>query len=197
MFHRYSIPKTTIIHSKKHKKAHNNWYSSPRQGRIFFSVQRVESKVCFRGQILFKDHNINPVSEANVIILKCLNNQDNTLEKAMIHISAHTKKIQIGRISKFLIANIIYSYSHRRTSIKLPEMPGKIIAHMATTPQMKVHRHVDVIDNGAFDGEVIQKAKTEKIIKQIRLFQSHFTCVHSIIADIRINHTKKDRIKIG
>ena len=77
-------------------------------------------------------------------------------ENRTIQITAQTAKIQIVTISKFLIANIIVSYIHSNTSMKLPEIHGKIIAQIAIEPQMKVHHRVEVIERGVFVGAVIK-----------------------------------------
>jgi len=126
-----------------------------------------------------------------------LNNQESTFENKIIPITAQAAKIQIVAISKFLIANIIVSYIHSRTSMKLPEIPGKIIAQIAIDPQMKVHHQVEVIERGVFVGAVMKKAKTQNIIKQRIVFQFHVTCFQRNTAEIKINPTKNDQIKIG
>jgi hypothetical protein len=38
--------------------------------------------------------------------------------------------------------------------MKLPEIPGKIIAQIAIVPQMKVHRQVEVMERGVLVGAV-------------------------------------------
>ena len=126
-----------------------------------------------------------------------MNNRERTFEKRISQITAHAAKIQIVVISKFLIANIIVSYIHSSTSMKLPEIPGKIIAQIAIDPQMKVHHHVEVIERGVFVGAVIKKAKTQNIIKHIIVFQSRLTCFQRNTAEIKINPTKNDQINIG
>ena len=123
-------------------------------GNIFLHVHHSVYTVSFQGQILFNDHNINQVNDANVGILYFLNNQDNILENSIIPITAQAKKIKMGTISKFFMANIIVSYIHSKTSIKLPDIQGNIIAHIAIAPQINVHRHVEVIDSGVLVGEV-------------------------------------------
>jgi len=85
-----------------------------------------------------------------------LNNQESTFENKIIPITAQTAKIQIVVISKFLIANIIVSYIHSNTSMKLPEIPGKIIAQIAIEPQMNTHHHDEVIESGVLVGAVIK-----------------------------------------
>ena len=140
---------------------------------------------------------MNPVNAANVGILNFLNNQDNTLENNMIPIAAPAKKIKIGMISKFFIANIIVSYIHNSTSMKLPDIQGRIMAHIAIAPQINVHHHVDVIESGVLVGEVIKNANIQNIIKHITHFQFHLTCLHKSIDEIRINQKKNDQIKIG
>ena len=85
-----------------------------------------------------------------------MNNQERIFENNKIQIIAQAAKIQIVTISRFLIAFIIVSYIHSNTSIKLPEIHGKIIAQMAIDPQMKVHHRVEVIERGAFVGEVMK-----------------------------------------
>ena len=85
-----------------------------------------------------------------------MNSRESTLENNTIQITAQTAKIQIVTISKFLIANIIVSYIHSNTSMKLPEIHGKIIAQMAIEPQIKVHHRVDVIERGVLVGAVIK-----------------------------------------
>ena len=115
----------------------------------------------------------------------------------MSQIAAHIQKIHIVTMSKFLIANMIVSYIHRSTSMKLPEIPGKIIAQIAIDPQIRVHHHVDVIERGVFDGLVMKKAKIQNIIKHKIVFQSRFTCFPRNTAEIRINPIKNDQINIG
>ena len=85
-----------------------------------------------------------------------MNNQESTFENNTIPITAHAAKIQIVAIFKFLIASIIVSYIHSNTSMKLPEIPGKIIAQIAIDPQMKVNHQVEVIDSGVIIGAVIK-----------------------------------------
>ena len=110
---------------------------------------------------------------------------------------AHIQKIQIVTISRFLTANIIVSYIHNNTSMKLPEIHGKIIAQIAIAPQIKVHRQVEVIERGVFEGSVIKKAKIQNIIKQRIVFQFRLTCLQRNTAEIKINPTKNDQINIG
>ena len=85
-----------------------------------------------------------------------MNSQESTFENKISQITAHAAKIQIVVISKFLIASIIVSYIHSNTSMKLPEIPGKIIAQIAIDPQMKVHHQVEVIESGVLVGAVIK-----------------------------------------
>jgi hypothetical protein len=85
-----------------------------------------------------------------------LNSHESTLENNTIQIIAQAAKIQIVTMSKFFIASIIVSYIHSNTSMKLPEIHGKIIAQIAIDPQMKVHHRVDVIERGVFVGAVIK-----------------------------------------
>jgi len=69
-FPRNSINNTIVIHTKKQIIANNSWLSQLYWfGKIFFAVHKLASKVSFHGQILSKDHSINPVKEARVIIL--------------------------------------------------------------------------------------------------------------------------------
>ena len=81
--------------------------------------------------------------------------------------------------------------------MKLPDIHGNIIAQIAIAPHINIHHREDVIDKGVLVGEVIKNANTQNTIKQITHFQSHFTCFHKSIEDIRINPKKKDQIKIG
>ena len=115
----------------------------------------------------------------------------------MIHITAHIQKIHIVTISRFLTANMIVSYIHSSTSMKLPEIPGKIIAQIAMAPQINVHRQVEVIERGVFDGSVIKKAKIQNIIKHRIVFRFRLTCFPRNTAEIRINPIKNDQISIG
>ena len=85
-----------------------------------------------------------------------MNSHESTLENRTIQIIAQAAKIQIVTISKSFIASIIVSYIHSNTSMKLPEIPGKIIAQMAIDPQMKVHHRVDVIESGVLVGAVMK-----------------------------------------
>jgi hypothetical protein len=126
-----------------------------------------------------------------------LNNQESTFENNTIHITAQIAKIQIVVISKFLIANIIVSYIHSNTSMKLPEIPGKIIAQIAIEPQMKSHHHDEVIESGALVGAVMKKAKTQNITKHRIVFQFRLTCFQRNTAEIKINPKKNAQINIG
>jgi hypothetical protein len=85
-----------------------------------------------------------------------LNNQERTLENKINQIIAHAQKINIGTISKFFIANIIVSYIQRSTSMKLHEIPGKIIAQIAIDPHINIHHQLEVIDSGVLVGAVIK-----------------------------------------
>jgi len=126
-----------------------------------------------------------------------LNNQERTFENKISHITAQAAKIQIVAISKFLIANIIVSYIHSNTSMKLPEIPGKIIAQIAIEPQINIHHHDEVIESGVFVGAVMKKAKIQNKIKHRIVFQSRLTCLQRKTAEIRINPKKNAQIKIG
>ena len=140
---------------------------------------------------------MNPVNDANVAILNFLNNQDNMFENSIIPIAAPAMKIKIGTISKFFTANIIVSYIHNSTSMKLPDIHGNIIAQMAIAPQINVHRHVPVMASGVLVGEVIKNANIQNMIRHTTHFQSRFTCLHKSIEEISIRPKKNDRIKIG
>ena len=166
-------------------------------GKIFFHVHHSEYTVSFQGQILFNDHSINPVKDANVAILYFLNNHDNILENNTIPITAHAKKINMGTISKFFIANFIVSYTHSNTNMKLPDIQGNIIAQIAIDQQINIHHQEDVIDNGVLVGDVIKNAIIQNMIKQRIVFQFHLTCLHRRIEDIKIRPKKKDQINIG
>ena len=126
-----------------------------------------------------------------------MNSQERTFENRTIQITAQAAKIQIVTISKFFIASIIVSYIHSNTSMKLPEIPGKIIAQIAIDPQMNVHHQVEVIERGVFVGAVMKKAKIQNIIKHRIVFQSRLTCFQRNTAEIKINPTKNDQINIG
>ena len=126
-----------------------------------------------------------------------MNSQESTLENSTIPITAHAAKIQIVTMSKFLIASIIVSYIHSNTSMKLPEIPGKIIAQIAIEPQMNTHHHDEVIESGVFVGAVMKKAKIQNIIKHRIVFQFRLTCLQRNTAEIKINPKKKDQISIG
>lgn len=126
-----------------------------------------------------------------------MNSQESTLENSTIPITAQIAKIQIVIKSLSVTAVKIDSYSHNNNNMKLPDIPGKIIAQIAIAPQMKVHRQVDVIESGVLVGAVIKKAKIQNIIKLRIVFQFRLTCFQRKIAEIRINQTKKDQINIG
>ena len=126
-----------------------------------------------------------------------MNNQERIFENKISQITAHAAKIQIVTISKFLIANIMVSYIHSNTSMKLPEIPGKIIAQIAIEPQMKTHHQLEVIDRGVLVGAVIKKAKTQNIIKHRIVFQFRLTCLQRNTAEIKINPKKNAQINIG
>ena len=94
-----------------------------------------------------------------------MNSHESTFENSTIHIKAHAAKIQIVAISKFLIANIIYSYIHSNTSMKLPEIPGKIIAQIAIAQQINMYGHVISTDKDAHELKALFKAHTtEKLV---------------------------------
>ena len=103
-FPKNSISNTTAIPIKKQTIAHNNCLSRHVSsskwlfGNIFLHVHHSVYTVSFQGQILFNDHNINPVNAAIVGILNFLNNQDNIFENSIIPITAQAKKIKIGTI---------------------------------------------------------------------------------------------------
>ena len=126
-----------------------------------------------------------------------MNNQESTFENKIIPITAQAAKIQIVAMSKFFTASIIVSYIHSNTSMKLPEIPGKIIAQIAIAPQMKVHHQVEVMERGVLVGAVMKKAKIQNIIKHRIVFQFRFTCFPRNTAEIKINPTKNDQINIG
>jgi hypothetical protein len=126
-----------------------------------------------------------------------LNSQERTFENSISQITAHAQNMQMVVISKFFTANIIFSYIHSNTSMKLPEIHGKIIAQIAIAPQMKVHHHEEVIERGSLVGEVMKNAITQNIIKHRIVFQFRLTCFQRNTAEIRINPKKNAQIKIG
>ena len=126
-----------------------------------------------------------------------MNSQESTLENSTIPITAHAAKIQIVTKSFSVTAVKIDSYSHNNNNMKLPDIPGKIIAQIAIAPQMKVHRQVDVIESGVLVGAVIKKAKVQNIIKHRIVFQFRLTCFQRNTAEIKINPKKNAQIKIG
>ena len=202
LFQRNSISKTITIPTIKQIIAHKIWLlshviDSYWFGSIFLPIHKSVSNVSFQGQILFNDHSINPVNDAKVNILKCLNNQERILENNTIQTIAPITNIHIVVISKFLIASIIVSYVHSKTSMKLPEIHGKIIAQIAIAPQIKIHRRVEVIESGVLVGAVIKKAIAKNTIRHKIVFQFRLTCFHKNIAEIKINPTKNDQINIG
>jgi hypothetical protein len=79
-----------------------------------------------------------------------LNSQERTFENKISQITAHAQKIKIVEISKFLTASIIYSYIQSNTSMKLPEIPGKIIAQIAIAQQIKIYGQVISTDRTQF-----------------------------------------------
>jgi hypothetical protein len=81
--------------------------------------------------------------------------------------------------------------------MKLPEIQGKIIAQIAIHPQIKIHHQVEVIESGVLLGFVIKNAKIQNTIKHKIVIRFRLTCFQRNIADININHIKKDRINIG
>ena len=81
--------------------------------------------------------------------------------------------------------------------MKLPEIPGKIIAQIAIEPQINTHHHDEVIESGVLVGAVMKKAKTQNINKHRIVFQSRLTCLQRSTAEIKINPTKNDQINIG
>ena len=126
-----------------------------------------------------------------------MNNRERTFENKISQITAHAAKIHIVTISKFLIANIIVSYIHSNTSMKLPEIPGKIIAQIAIEPQMKIHHHDEVTESGVLVGAVMKKARIQNIIKHRIVFQFRLTCLQRKTAEIKINPKKNAQINIG
>ena len=92
---------------------------------------------------------------------------------------------------------MIVSYIHRSTSMKLPEIHGKIIAQIAIAPQMNVRHHVEVIESGVLVGAVIKKARIQNIIKHKIVFQFRLTYLQRNTAEIKIKPTKNDQINIG
>lgn len=118
-------------------------------------------------------------------------------ENSTIHIIAQAKNIQIVVTLRSLTAINIVSYIHRRTSMKLPDIQGKIIAQIAIAPQINIHHHVEVIERGVLTGFVIIKAIIQNMIKHKIVTRFHFTFLHKNIADININHMKNDQINIG
>ena len=81
--------------------------------------------------------------------------------------------------------------------MKLPEIPGKIIAQIAIEPQIKIHHHEEVIESGVFVGAVIKNAKIQNKIKHRIVFHFRLTCLQRNTAEIKINPTKNDQINIG
>ena len=81
--------------------------------------------------------------------------------------------------------------------MKLPDIQGNIMAHIAIAPQINVRRHVEVIDNGVLAGDVIKKANIQNTSKQSMHFQFRFTCLPKRMEEIRINPKKNDQIRMG
>ena len=81
--------------------------------------------------------------------------------------------------------------------MKLPEIPGKIIAQIAIEPQMKIHHHDEVTESGVLVGAVMKKARIQNIIKHRIVFQFRLTCLQRKTAEIKINPKKNAQINIG
>ena len=65
---------------------------------------------------------------------------DSKLENATIPIAAPERKIRIIGISKLDMAVIINRYLPSSSRIKLPEIPGSIIAQMAIAPDRNINQ---------------------------------------------------------
>jgi hypothetical protein len=77
-----------------------------------------------------------------------LKSQDNTFEKAIIPIAAPAMKTSRTNMSRFPTASRINLYIPSNTRMKLPEMPGKIMAQMAIDPDRKMNHHVVLASAG-------------------------------------------------
>ena len=96
-----------------------------------------------------------------------------------------------------MTASIIYSYIPSNTSMKLPEIPGRIIAQIAIAQQIKIYGQVISTDRAQFCGSVIKKARTQNRINARIVFQFRLTCFPRNIAEIKINPIKNDQTSIG
>ena len=106
------------------------------------------STVFFHGHTLFNDPNIKPVSTAKVIFLKCFSAYESTREKVVIPIQAPAPNITMIFISSVFTASIIKKYFPSSTNIKLPDIPGRIIAQIAIAPHKKINNKFDGVSAG-------------------------------------------------
>jgi len=63
----------------------------------------------------------------------------------MIHPKAKTPSVPI---STFFIADMTVEYDPRMSKMKLPEIPGKIIAQMAINPETKINQVSELLPKG-------------------------------------------------
>ena len=97
---------------------------------------------------MFSEPNMKPVNTANVILRKCFNAYERTREKEVIPIKAPTKNTNKTVISSVLTASIIKKYLPNSTKIKLPDIPGNIIAQMAIAPQRNIKNKLEGVSAG-------------------------------------------------
>ena len=81
---------------------------------------------------------MNPANTAIVISWNLRRANDNTRENVVIPIAAPAINTNITGTLNVLTASMIYKYFPSNTKIKLPEIPGKIMAQMAIAPQRKI-----------------------------------------------------------
>lgn len=91
---------------------------------------------------------MKPVSTARVILRKCFNAYDKTREKLVIPMHAPAPNTSITFISNVFTASMIKKYFPSNTNIKLPDIPGRIMAQIAIAPHKKINNKLEGVSAG-------------------------------------------------
>ena len=106
------------------------------------------STTSFQGQTLFREPSIKPVSTASVMLRKCTSAYDKIREKEVIPIQAPAPNTAITTTSSVFTASIMKKYLPNSTRMKLPEIPGRIMAQMAMAPHRKMKSRLEGVSAG-------------------------------------------------
>ena len=139
---------------------------------------------------------MKPISTATVTSCQRLSSHDSRCEKEMMPAAAPTAKIAMTGMFRSPTACMIYWYFPSSNRMKAPEMPGRIMAQMATAPDSMTNHQSFGVSVGV--ATVIHHAAAAPTASAAAVRQSQRPiCLETSSAEATIKPKKNDQISIG